>query len=67
MALVATGTRDLRDCRHVSNHIFVVTDHTQDLALDCDTDNANAIADVLGNLIQALIEQGIIQGTVTDK
>ena len=43
---------------------FAVTDHTEDLALDCDTDAANAIADVLGTLIRILIEKGIIRGTV---
>ena len=34
---------------------FTVTDWDSDYALDCDTDNANAIADVLGTLIKELI------------
>ena len=46
--------------------VFAVTDHTEDLALDCDTDTDNAIADVLGTLIRVLIEKGIIQGTVVN-
>jgi len=44
---------------------FTVTNWTNDVALDC---NAAAVAetnDVLGTLIAALIEAGVIQGTVT--
>ena len=43
---------------------FVVTDMTADYALDCDSDADNAIADVLGTLIQELIRRGIIHGTI---
>jgi len=44
---------------------FVVTDWTEDYALDCDTDADNAIADTLGTLIKELQEKGIIHGTVS--
>lgn len=43
---------------------FTVTNLTVDATLTCDTDADNAIADVLGTLIQQLIQKGIITGTV---
>lgn len=43
---------------------FAVTNLTADTTLVCDSDNANAIADVLGTLIQDLIRRGIIHGTI---
>ena len=36
-----------------------------DRALDCDSDSANQIADVLGTLIKDLIAQGILTGSVS--
>jgi len=50
--------------RDQSSQAFAVTDWTEDLALDCDTDADNAIADVLGTLINELIKKGILNGTV---
>lgn len=72
--MVSNWAFDPRDTRGIysaggANNVeavFAVTDHTEDLALDCDTDNAEAIADVLGTLIRVLIEKGIIQGTVVN-
>jgi len=43
---------------------FTVTNWTGDYALDCDADADAAIADTLGTLINALIEAGVITGTV---
>jgi len=44
---------------------FTVTNLTVDVALVCDSDADNAIADVLGTLIRELISKGIIAGTIT--
>jgi hypothetical protein len=57
-------TRDEKDLIQTK---FVVTDWNEDYALDCDTDNANAIADTLGTLIRDLIKLGILNtaGTVS--
>ena len=44
---------------------FTVTNLTVDVALVCDSDADNAIADVLGTLIRELIAKGIIAGTIT--
>ena len=43
---------------------FAVTNLSADTSLACDSDNANAIADVLGTLIQELIRRGIVHGTI---
>ena len=43
---------------------YAVTNIAVDRALDCDANSDLATADVLGTLIQDLIEAGIISGTV---
>lgn len=43
---------------------WAVTDHTEDLVLDCNTDDAD-LGDNLGTLIKQLIQLGIIKGTIT--
>ena len=58
--VVSTAYDGTRDTVGVA---FTVTDMTVDVTLDCDTDNANAIADVLGTLIRELQAKGIIAGT----
>ena len=45
---------------------WAVTDHTEDLVLDCDTDDAN-LGDNLGTLITQLIKLGILKGSVIAK
>jgi len=55
----------VRNQRDNSQKTFTITNWTDDSALDC---NAAAVAetnDVLGTLIKELIEQGVIQGTVS--
>ena len=42
---------------------FVITNLTQDLAMDCNAAADAEIADVLGTLIRELIRKGIINGT----
>jgi hypothetical protein len=42
---------------------WAVTDWTEDLTLDCNTDDAD-LGDVLGTLIRQLIQKGIISGSV---
>lgn len=42
---------------------WAVTDWTEDLVLDCNTDNAS-LGNCLGTLIKQLIEAGIIKGSV---
>jgi hypothetical protein len=53
------GTRDTPDA--VGS--WAVTDWTEDLALDCNTDNA-ALGNCLGTLIKQLIQKGILKGSV---
>ena len=57
-AKITQGPRDHR------SQIFVVTNFTEDLALDCSGDADNAIADTLGTLIQELKAKGIIEATI---
>ena len=47
-----------------AKEIFVVTDWTEDLTLDCNTDNAS-LGNFLGTLVRALQAKGIIKGTTT--
>lgn len=44
---------------------YAVTNRVVDRALDCNANSDLATADVLGTLIEDLIAQGIIQGTVS--
>ena len=46
-------------------HEFTVTNRVVDRALDCNENSDLATADVLGTLIEDLIERGIISGTVS--
>ena len=46
-------------------HTFTVTNHSADLALNCNANNDLLTADTLGSLIEALIAKGIIAGTVS--
>jgi hypothetical protein len=43
--------------------VWDVTDYTEDLILDCNTDNA-ALGNNLGTLIKQLIQLGILKGSV---
>lgn len=54
------GSRDTPD----SVGAWTVTDWTEDLTLDCNTDDAD-LGDVLGTLIKQLIQKGILTGSVT--
>ena len=54
-----------RTTSSVSADAFVVTNYTEDLAMDCDTAADAEIADVLGTLINSLQESGIIAGTTS--
>ncbi len=53
------GTRDTPDAVGA----WAVTDWTEDLTLDCNTDDAD-LGDVVGTLIKQLIQKGILKGTV---
>ena len=44
---------------------FTVTNHVAGLSLNCNANSDLATADTLGSLIAALIEAGIIKGTVS--
>ena len=46
--------------------VWTVTDWTEDLTLDCDSDDAN-LGDTLGTLIKQLIQKGILKGSVVTK
>ena len=63
MAVVATGTRDIRDSRS-AQAVFTITNYTDDVAMDCNAASDAEICDVLATLIKQLIEAGIINGTV---
>lgn len=62
VTITYSGTRDSPQA--VSS--FVVTDWTEDLTLDCDSDDAD-LGDVLGTVIKQLIDKGILKGSVTLK
>ena len=53
------GVRDSPDAVDA----WTVTDWTQDLTLDCNTDDAD-LGDVVGTLIKQLIQKGILKGSV---
>lgn len=52
-----------RNHKDTPSQVFVVTNFTEDLALDCSGDADNAIADVLATLIQELERKGIVEAT----
>ena len=54
-----------RDEKDLIQDAYTVTNHTDDRALDCDSDADAAIADTLGSVIRDLQEQGILKGTVS--
>lgn len=45
--------------------VFSITNWNSDVALDCDSTSDGELADVLGTLIKQLIEQGILNGSVS--
>jgi len=55
----------VRNQRDNGQTVFTVTNHTAGLSLNCNANNDLLTADTLGSLIAALIEAGIIQGTVS--
>jgi len=57
--------RNLRDNNNIHAPAFSVTNHTQDLAMDCNAAADAEIADVLGEVIRQLIDQGILNGSVS--
>ena len=68
MADVVFNSADQSDRARTTSSVsavsFAVTNHTEDLDMDCDASADAVIADVLGSLIEALQGAGIIQGTV---
>ena len=62
--MTVTTTFNGRKDGNMAEQEFVVTDWSQDLTLDCNTDDAD-LGDVLGTLIKVLIDKGIIRGSVT--
>ena len=63
MVLVATGNRNQRDIRNVQT-VFDITNWSEDSTLDYDSTSDGELADILGQVIKRLIEQGILNGTV---
>ena len=63
MVVITTGIRDKRDNRDAQG-VFVVTNFTEDFLFDANTATLADTSDVLATLIQMLIEQGVINGTV---
>lgn len=59
-------TTSFTTTRDQAGPAFTVTDWTQDVTLDCDSDDAD-LGDVLGTVIKQLIDKGILVGTVTTK
>lgn len=55
----------VREQRDEGQVTFTVTNHTAGLSLNCDANNDLLTADTLGSLIAALIEAGVIKGTVS--
>ena len=63
MVVVATGDRGYRDSR-ASGPVFALTNWTSDVDIDCNSATNDELSDLVGTLIKALIEQGILNGTV---
>ena len=55
----------VRNQRDNGQTAFTVTNWTNDVTLDCNANSDLATADVLGTLINSLIEAGVINGTVS--
>ncbi len=55
---MATNVQDLE------GDSFTITNHNADLALDCDSTTTGELADVIGSIIDNLIKQGILKGSV---
>lgn len=55
--------RNQRD--ETGQHEYTVTNRVVDRALDCNGNSDLATADVLGTLIEDLIEAGVISGSVS--
>ena len=64
MVVVATGVRDLRDNRD-SISAFTVTNWTEDLDFDANTATDTVQSNAIAYIFQTLIDQGIINGTVS--
>jgi hypothetical protein len=54
------GVRDT-----LNSDAYIVTNITEDFALDCNANSDLATADVLGTLIRTLIRKGVINGVVS--
>lgn len=54
----------VREQRDEGQTSFTVTNHAAGLSLNCNANDDLLTADTLGSLIAALIEAGIIKGTV---
>ena len=59
-AILQGGKRDLTG----QTPSFAITNHNEDLALNCDSTTDAELADVLGTVIRELIRKGILNGTV---
>ena len=57
--------RNERDNTGVLAPAITVTNFTEDLTLDCDSMTNDELGDVLGTVIRALQQQGILNGTVS--
>ena len=63
MPVVARGVRDSRDNRN-KGPVFVLTNWTSDVDIDCNAATNDELSDLLGTLIKTLIERGILNGTI---
>ena len=54
-----------RNHRDNASQTFVITNFSEDLALDCDSTSDGELADVLSTLIQELQKKGVIEATIT--
>lgn len=59
-AILQGGKRDLTS----QDLAFVITNYTQDVAMDCNAAVVAETNDVLATLIKILIQKGIVNGTV---
>lgn len=55
----------VRNQRDETKDTFTITNWTDDPTMDCNTGTLGVVADCLGTLIKVLIEQGVIQGSVS--
>jgi len=57
--------RNQRDNNNTHAAAFTITNHTADLALDCNSTSDGELADIVGEVVRQLSDMGLLNATVT--